>query len=384
MAAANGAHGTCHPTRRGFSGCGCGCASGSGRRVAGLSRWRTPPLEARHEQSPHPAPSSRLLLVLAAVAVTVFGLVAPASAAAAVLRHHLGLAAQGGRRPGRTGRADAHRRPGRAARLLRPAGHRRRAARPQRRVPRAVRAHGVHGRARAPVPLRGAADLPGRRSSAPSTRALQPPTRVRSWPSPGSRRSGRWPRAGSFEGQTTLGVGVRARLPFRVFTLAGPGSERTARDRRRPPLVAATRRRPGRSPGPAVHVRGAGRRRPAGGAARWPAARAAGCPAGPRPARGSSISSAGVSGTWSAGSKLRGTFLRCLPIDRTSRTTAISRTTISSSPSGPDLPTSSGSCCWSTASRDERGGHETSAVLRRPANRSSSGIGESTSERASS
>ncbi|NIK58705.1 AMIN-like domain-containing (lipo)protein [Kribbella shirazensis] len=30
--------------------------------------------------------------------------------------------------------------------------------------------------------------------------------------------------AGSFEGQTTIGVGVRARLPFRVFTLAGPGT----------------------------------------------------------------------------------------------------------------------------------------------------------------
>ncbi|GAA4349898.1 AMIN-like domain-containing (lipo)protein [Angustibacter luteus] len=30
--------------------------------------------------------------------------------------------------------------------------------------------------------------------------------------------------AGTFEGYTTLGVGVRARLPFRVFTLAGPGS----------------------------------------------------------------------------------------------------------------------------------------------------------------
>lgn len=28
--------------------------------------------------------------------------------------------------------------------------------------------------------------------------------------------------AGSFEGQTTIGLGVRARLPFRVFTLAGP------------------------------------------------------------------------------------------------------------------------------------------------------------------
>jgi hypothetical protein len=31
--------------------------------------------------------------------------------------------------------------------------------------------------------------------------------------------------AGSFEGQTTIGLGVRARLPFRVFALAGPGSD---------------------------------------------------------------------------------------------------------------------------------------------------------------
>ena len=30
--------------------------------------------------------------------------------------------------------------------------------------------------------------------------------------------------AGSFEGYTTFGVGVRARLPFRVFVLDGPGS----------------------------------------------------------------------------------------------------------------------------------------------------------------
>jgi hypothetical protein len=29
---------------------------------------------------------------------------------------------------------------------------------------------------------------------------------------------------GSFEGNTTFAVGVRARLPFRVFVLAGPGS----------------------------------------------------------------------------------------------------------------------------------------------------------------
>lgn len=30
--------------------------------------------------------------------------------------------------------------------------------------------------------------------------------------------------AGSFEGETTFGVGVRARLPYRVFLLDGPGS----------------------------------------------------------------------------------------------------------------------------------------------------------------
>jgi len=30
--------------------------------------------------------------------------------------------------------------------------------------------------------------------------------------------------AGSLEGQTTIGLGVRARLPFRVFVLAGPGT----------------------------------------------------------------------------------------------------------------------------------------------------------------
>ena len=30
---------------------------------------------------------------------------------------------------------------------------------------------------------------------------------------------------GSFEGYTTVGLGVRARLPFRVFVLTGPGSQ---------------------------------------------------------------------------------------------------------------------------------------------------------------
>ncbi|MCK8673739.1 hypothetical protein M1M07_21860 [Rhodococcus sp. HM1] len=36
--------------------------------------------------------------------------------------------------------------------------------------------------------------------------------------------------ANSFEGQTTLGVGVRARLPFRVFTLDGPNGSRVVLD----------------------------------------------------------------------------------------------------------------------------------------------------------
>lgn len=31
--------------------------------------------------------------------------------------------------------------------------------------------------------------------------------------------------AGSFEGRTTIGLGVRARLPFRVFVLGGPGPD---------------------------------------------------------------------------------------------------------------------------------------------------------------
>jgi hypothetical protein len=36
--------------------------------------------------------------------------------------------------------------------------------------------------------------------------------------------------AGSFEGLTTTGLGVRARLPFRVFTLADGGTSRVVVD----------------------------------------------------------------------------------------------------------------------------------------------------------
>jgi hypothetical protein len=79
-----------------------------------------------------------------------------------------------------------------------------------------------------PVPVRGAADLQIV-VMAPAHDAEYHPTFV-----PANRRevvnvSGyttfrqvAW--AGSFEGQTTMALGVRARLPFRVFTLSGPGS----------------------------------------------------------------------------------------------------------------------------------------------------------------
>lgn len=74
-----------------------------------------------------------------------------------------------------------------------------------------------------PVPLRGGAFLqviataPARPTDAfflPNGELLDP-TGYRTF------RHVAW--AGSFEGQSTLGLGVRARLPFRTFILDGPG-----------------------------------------------------------------------------------------------------------------------------------------------------------------
>ena len=44
------------------------------------------------------------------------------------------------------------------------------------------------------------------------------------WTSPASPRSVRSPGPARSEGQSNIGLGVRARLPFRVFTLDGPGT----------------------------------------------------------------------------------------------------------------------------------------------------------------
>jgi hypothetical protein len=76
-----------------------------------------------------------------------------------------------------------------------------------------------------PVPLRGGAAL-SVSVNAPSFTASGIPTFVYSNPAElvdvsgfQTFRQAAW--AGSFEGTTTIGLGVRARLPFRVFTLPG-------------------------------------------------------------------------------------------------------------------------------------------------------------------
>jgi hypothetical protein len=77
------------------------------------------------------------------------------------------------------------------------------------------------------IPLRGAADLriivraPAYDADYRATFAPRNPREVVCVT--GYRTFRQVAFAGSFEGQTTFGLGVRARLPFRVSTLAGPG-----------------------------------------------------------------------------------------------------------------------------------------------------------------
>ncbi|HET7303785.1 MAG TPA: hypothetical protein VFJ12_04435 [Segeticoccus sp.] len=71
------------------------------------------------------------------------------------------------------------------------------------------------------VPVRGGARL-SVTANAPTTHAWSNPREVVDVTGFRTFRQVAW--AGSFEGHSTLGVGVRARLPFRVFTLDGPGT----------------------------------------------------------------------------------------------------------------------------------------------------------------
>jgi hypothetical protein len=54
--------------------------------------------------------------------------------------------------------------------------------------------------------------------------SFNPPSRTNVVDVSGFRTLRQVADGGSFEGHTTFGVGVRARLPFRVFILAGPGA----------------------------------------------------------------------------------------------------------------------------------------------------------------
>lgn len=77
------------------------------------------------------------------------------------------------------------------------------------------------------IPLSGGADLqvilhsPAYDEDGHATYLPADPDRVVNVRNYDTFRQVAW--AGSFEGQSTLGLGVRARLPFRVFVLDGPG-----------------------------------------------------------------------------------------------------------------------------------------------------------------
>ncbi|MDQ3538140.1 MAG: hypothetical protein M3415_05015 [Actinomycetota bacterium] len=85
------------------------------------------------------------------------------------------------------------------------------------------------------IPLRGAAQLqvsvlaPAYGNSSRPTYTFQQPNELVKVSGFRTLRQVAW--AGSFEGQTTIGLGVRTRLPFRVFVLDGPsGGQRVVLD----------------------------------------------------------------------------------------------------------------------------------------------------------
>lgn len=82
----------------------------------------------------------------------------------------------------------------------------------------------------APVPVRGAADieivlLAPANDVQTGVPTFVPAKRRELVNVQGSRTFRQVAWGGSFEGYTTIALGVRARLPFRVFTLAGPGEQ---------------------------------------------------------------------------------------------------------------------------------------------------------------
>lgn len=81
----------------------------------------------------------------------------------------------------------------------------------------------------APVPLAGGADLQiivhaAAHDLETGRVTYRPANRTQAVNVSGFRTFRQVAFAGDFEGQTTIGLGVRARLPFRVFILSGPGA----------------------------------------------------------------------------------------------------------------------------------------------------------------
>ena len=222
-------------------------------------------------------------------------------------------------------------------------------------------------------------------------RAARPADRRRSTGSPGTRRA-------TCPGQPPT-TGERHRLPHLPPGRAWPARSRAHHARAGRPGPAAVpglHARPVRAPVASSSTsRTAGRptgRRPAGSAPRGavrpvvvrprrldrPRRACAACRAGPPPGRAARTARPGCRGRPSTcgrrGRSCGGIRLRCVLIERTRKTTAISSSTISSRPSGPDLPTSSGS--WSPAAASRSRAHRTPTSLRIPVNRSSSGSGD--------
>jgi hypothetical protein len=86
----------------------------------------------------------------------------------------------------------------------------------------------------APVPLRGNADLEvvalAPAADGQGAPTFHPTDRAELADVSGFRSLRQIAFAGSFEGQTTFGLGVRTRLPFRVFAVSGPDDQKLVVD----------------------------------------------------------------------------------------------------------------------------------------------------------
>ncbi|WP_421120674.1 hypothetical protein ACE2AJ_05015 [Aquihabitans daechungensis] len=85
-----------------------------------------------------------------------------------------------------------------------------------------------------PVPLRGNADLEvvalAPAYAVNGSSSFHPPNPREAANVAGYRSFRQIAFAGSFEGQTTFGIGVRTRLPFRVFAVSGPNGRKLVVD----------------------------------------------------------------------------------------------------------------------------------------------------------